>query len=217
MINVTSKLPGDWERNQERRGPDEHPWGWEWGGAVVMEQLTSMAAPYVHGSVLEIGCGGGKWTEWLCSVADSVTAIDVHQVAVEETGARAPSANVVLVDGECLPFADHSFDLVFSFDVLQHLPQCLVYQYIHEARRVGKHFIFDGIDIKTKRGALCLKVYAFRKTWRRVYTYGYYHFYTAEMLQTMCEIAGWGRSSVLGWVGDRGARDVLIHAERGGD
>jgi demethylmenaquinone methyltransferase/2-methoxy-6-polyprenyl-1,4-benzoquinol methylase len=47
------------------------------------------------GSVIEIACGTGLWTEALAGVADSVLAIDVAPEALSIARGRARSANVM--------------------------------------------------------------------------------------------------------------------------
>jgi ubiquinone/menaquinone biosynthesis C-methylase UbiE len=75
--------------------------------------------------VLEIGVGmGADYVRWLRAEA-RVTGIDLTARAVAVTRARAeaegfPDADVRQADAEHLPFADGSFDLVYSWGVLQH-------------------------------------------------------------------------------------------------
>lgn len=87
-------------------------------------------ARFVEGrdkDVLEIGVGmGADHLEWAKSGPRSLTGIDLTARAVEFTSARLAyhglSSNVFVADAEALPFADASFDLVYSFGVLHHTP-----------------------------------------------------------------------------------------------
>jgi SAM-dependent methyltransferase len=47
-------------------------------------------------------------------------------------------ANYVVADCRHLPFTDHSFDIVFSYSVLQHLSRADVYQTVKDMARVLK-------------------------------------------------------------------------------
>jgi ubiquinone/menaquinone biosynthesis C-methylase UbiE len=74
---------------------------------------------------LEIGCGIGRMSEHLAGFFGSLTGVDVSgemiRGATERLG-HLPNATFVETDGASLPFADASFDFVFSFIVFQHVP-----------------------------------------------------------------------------------------------
>ncbi|MDM7935710.1 MAG: class I SAM-dependent methyltransferase [Methanothrix sp.] len=72
-------------------------------------------------SVLELGCGDGKSA---ASMPDlwRVTALDISREAILLCRDAAPEASPVLGDACHLPFRSSSFDAVFSFHVMGHLP-----------------------------------------------------------------------------------------------
>jgi 2-polyprenyl-3-methyl-5-hydroxy-6-metoxy-1,4-benzoquinol methylase len=74
--------------------------------------------------VLEIGCGMGFHTETMVRAGAKVTAIDLTDTAVTMTrkrlALRSLSAEVQVADAERLPFADQSFDFVWSWGVIHH-------------------------------------------------------------------------------------------------
>ena len=76
--------------------------------------------------VLEIGCGCGSEAERFARAGAHYTAVDLTQAAVSITRKRFRSANLtghfIQGDAENLPFADGSFDLVYSHGVLHHTP-----------------------------------------------------------------------------------------------
>jgi 2-polyprenyl-3-methyl-5-hydroxy-6-metoxy-1,4-benzoquinol methylase len=74
--------------------------------------------------VLEIGCGMGLHTERMARAGAAVTAIDLSPTSIEATrrrlGLAGLSADVREADAEALPFADRSFDFVWSWGVIHH-------------------------------------------------------------------------------------------------
>jgi SAM-dependent methyltransferase len=68
---------------------------------------------------LDIGCGGGEWTEFLIDRGWSVTAVDVDPRSVEACKARNPTSDCVLVDTDTrrLPAEDRSVSLVICIEV----------------------------------------------------------------------------------------------------
>lgn len=88
--------------------------------------------------VLEIGGGNGWQAALLSSWGCKVTSIDVDPVS-DWTATYFP---VMQYDGRHIPFEDRSFDVVFSSNVLEHVPH--VYDLLIEMRRV---LVPDGLAI----------------------------------------------------------------------
>jgi 2-polyprenyl-3-methyl-5-hydroxy-6-metoxy-1,4-benzoquinol methylase len=74
--------------------------------------------------VLEIGCGMGFHAELLARAGAVLTTVDLSPTSVETTQRRLDlrglQAEVVQCDAETLPFADDSFDFVWSWGVIHH-------------------------------------------------------------------------------------------------
>lgn len=76
--------------------------------------------------VLEVGCGMGCMAMNWAQQGALVTAVDLNPVAVAQTRRRFElfglPGDIQEVDGERLPFADETFDFVYSWGVLHHTP-----------------------------------------------------------------------------------------------
>ena len=93
----------------------------------------------VGGHVLDAGCGGGGMPLSFADEASFVVGIDL----VNRFGAagvtlakdrRIRNLDFVQADGQRLPFADASFDWVFSHAVIEHVADAQ--RYLHECARV---------------------------------------------------------------------------------
>ncbi len=76
--------------------------------------------------VLEIGVGMGSDSVRFAEAGALLTGIDLTDRAVEITrerlSVRGLAADIRVADAESLPFADSSFDVVYSWGVLHHTP-----------------------------------------------------------------------------------------------
>ena len=74
-------------------------------------------------TVLEIGCGAGRFTASLAEEFSEVIAVDVSEDMINYARGRIVGSNVKFVrtDGVGLPAANESVSAVFSAHVLQHL------------------------------------------------------------------------------------------------
>jgi len=89
--------------------------------------------------VLEVGCGSGIDALEFARNGALVTAVDITENACALTRALAMEAGVpieVLQINSTLPFAEGTFDLVYSFGVLHHIPN--VEGILNEIHRVLK-------------------------------------------------------------------------------
>jgi ubiquinone/menaquinone biosynthesis C-methylase UbiE len=93
------------------------------GYHALLDQLQiGVARPLCEGrDVLEVGCGTGLILKEIAPVARSAVGIDISRGMLEK--ARQRGLNVVEGSATELPFADASFDTVYSFKVLAHVQE----------------------------------------------------------------------------------------------
>ncbi len=78
------------------------------------------------GIVLDVGCGSGLLFEKLAIRAKIVVGIDISRKLLLKANERQRAFKDVFVlqaDADHLPFVDNFFDIVFSFTVLQNMPE----------------------------------------------------------------------------------------------
>jgi SAM-dependent methyltransferase len=105
---------------------------WRISSALLGSHLTR------GGSLLDAGCGTGGFLRLALDAGhfDAVAGVDVAGAAVALARERVPEADIRVAALRELPFADDSFDLVVSNDVLQHVPEGDVAASLGELRRV---------------------------------------------------------------------------------
>jgi SAM-dependent methyltransferase len=97
----------------------------------VAEHVCSIFKPK---RVLELGCATGVIVKYLAELGCDAHGVDVSEWAV----ANRLHPNVTLHPAEALPFADASFDVVYSSGTLEHLPSTIRAKALHEIGRVCK-------------------------------------------------------------------------------
>ena len=101
--------------------------------------------------VLEIGCNTGYGTKMLSQVCRRIVGVDLSISALKLAATRYASENIgyLLVDGVRLPFADGEFELIISFQVIEHISN--YHSYLSELKRV---LAADGMVVFTTPNAL---------------------------------------------------------------
>jgi 2-polyprenyl-3-methyl-5-hydroxy-6-metoxy-1,4-benzoquinol methylase len=99
----------------------------------------AFARRFVRGKrVLEVGFGEGFGANDLAEVAEEVVGVDIAPGNIPRAQAKYPRANLrfMLTTGTTLDFPDASFDVVGSFQVIEHIPEAQLLDYLTEIRRV---------------------------------------------------------------------------------
>lgn len=120
-------------------------WSERWGGSEV--QWQSSIYPRIQHmlpveTILEIGPGYGRWTQYLRDHCERIILVDVSKRCIDACQARfGESATMAYLvnDGRSLEMLQsQSVDFVFSFDSLVHCEVDVIAAYLGELNRVLK-------------------------------------------------------------------------------
>lgn len=123
---------------------DQH-WNAQWAGIETgskwltpepdVQTWASSLTPGAH--ILDLGAGVGRHALWLAAQGFTVTALDAAPDGLAEID-KAGGVTTVLARMHALPFDDHAFDHVLSWNVIYHGDEDILLRTIAEIRRVLK-------------------------------------------------------------------------------
>lgn len=121
------------------------------------------AEPFAEGNlVLDLGCGTGYGTHELSTKAYESVGIDIWKNGIRHCHREYGKKNSFLVaSGNSLPFKNDSFDLVVSFQVIEHIHPNAVLNYLEEIERILKYGGILIVSTPNKR----LRLLPFQKPW----------------------------------------------------
>jgi 2-polyprenyl-3-methyl-5-hydroxy-6-metoxy-1,4-benzoquinol methylase len=98
-----------------------------------------VAQEYVHGDVLEVGCGEGRGIGVLTKKAGSFTAVDKIEPVLNDLQKKYPAAKFISMNIPPLAgLANNAYDVVVSFQVIEHIADdSLFLSEIHRVLKPG--------------------------------------------------------------------------------
>lgn len=97
---------------------------WRAGQQRRLQMILDAAGERVNGRMLENGCGVGMYVEKLAPHVKEIIGLEYDFERARQAGqlaARLTNAEVIRAAGERLPFPEHSFSLILSHEVLEHV------------------------------------------------------------------------------------------------
>jgi SAM-dependent methyltransferase len=225
-----SRYPGEWEQDADL-SMGAATLGDEWGGPAFADLVIELVAPYLGTDVdvLELGCGGGKFSSRLAPRCRSLLCGDISAPMIDRTRStlrgQGVDANVdyrVLNGVDFTGVADESVDFIFSYDVQLHLQPQNVFSYMRDARRVLRDngvFMLHQINLASEGGMdHFLDQYHFG-SWRLDLYHplrrGFVYFMSRDQMRALADAA---RLLTVDVIDDFPAKDSeLWHATRGRD
>jgi SAM-dependent methyltransferase len=166
--------------------------GWNSVSGDLLPERVELLNKYVVGkTVLDAGCGGGAFVDYLTRRGFQATGLDTHDVFLRVAREKRFHGRFVQADlAQPLPFADGSFDTTVCLDVLEHVADDT--HTIRELARVTRQRLLIAVPQEDKwMWRYRLIFYPYRDPTHRRY-------YTPESLRALATCFGPRRVEVFG-------------------
>jgi SAM-dependent methyltransferase len=166
----------------------------EWNsvsGDLLPERIDLLTKHVVGKTVLDAGCGGGAFVDYLVGKGFQATGVDKHDVFLQVARERRFKGTFVQADlAHRLPFADASFDTTICLDVLEHVPDDT--ETIRELARVTRRRLLIAVPQEDQwMWRYRLVFYAYRDP-------THLRYYTPESLRALAESVRPSHADVFG-------------------
>lgn len=106
-----------------QRGEPSYVWR---SGQERRLQLILQEIDLTNARILEAGCGVGTYaSQFRRRFSQDVEAFDIELERVKQAQAEVP--HVLVAAGEALPYPSHTFDVVFSNEVIEHVQNDMIF------------------------------------------------------------------------------------------
>jgi 2-polyprenyl-3-methyl-5-hydroxy-6-metoxy-1,4-benzoquinol methylase len=228
LRDTWGQYPSDWKQDSGLNlGYDTL--GEEWGGPAFADHIVELVADYLgpQADVLELGCGGGKFSQRLAPKCRSLLCTDISAEMIAHTreslSAQGLAGNVsyqVLGGRDFKGVRDQSVDFIFSYDVLLHVQPQNVFSYLLDARRVlrdGGVFMLHQINMASDGGMAHFLGQYNGETWTRAFDdlrrRGHIYFMSGDQMQALANYAGFSVARMVAdepeFRGVTGGRDLI--------
>jgi ubiquinone/menaquinone biosynthesis C-methylase UbiE len=132
-------------------------------------------------SVIEVGCGEGYGTSYLSYNVQHIVGLDINEEMIQHASMKYSSekCSFKVYDGLNIPYDDNTFDMVVSFQVIEHIRDEI--NYLTEIRRILKR---DGTCVLTTPNGT-YRIKPGKNPWNRFHIREYYPDELEAILKTV--------------------------------
>jgi len=89
----------------------------------IVDSLSVTREWIKHKTVIDVGCGDGRWSYGFVKLGCAITSVDISQGPCRATKQNVPHADVIMSDLHSLPsvFDKKRFDIVWCYGVIHHV------------------------------------------------------------------------------------------------
>lgn len=117
---------------------------------VIKEVFCSAVDSWESLKILEVGAGGGIWTEFFIKQGAGVTCVDSCEHVLKGNAKLHPEAKFILADAATVTLKE-KFDLIFAKDIIEHIENDIRF-----LENINRHLKKDGLLLITTQNSFSL-------------------------------------------------------------
>ncbi|KJD35934.1 hypothetical protein PW52_09450 [Tamlana sedimentorum] len=118
---------------------------WSYGITIVDNLIDN----YEFKTVLDAGCGSGDVVRYLLSKGYIAKGIELSESVLRDYAQDLLNKGIVSQGSlKKIPYEDNTFDVIFSSEVLEHIPEEDISDVVNELYRVSKNYVFLTISLR---------------------------------------------------------------------
>jgi SAM-dependent methyltransferase len=137
---VIQSFGDEWEKFYKFSDKEIENIGAEYFGFLPKEIINKET------TVLDVGCGTGRWSKYLSSRVKSIDAIDPSKAIfyADKLLANVDNVRLSITTADKIPFDNESFDFVMSVGVLHHIPntQQAIIDCVSKVKKGGYFYVY---------------------------------------------------------------------------
>jgi SAM-dependent methyltransferase len=115
----------------------------------ALNAVTDQLVDINNKTILDFGCGSGRWVEYFCNLGASYIGVDISDEMINLAKSRYPENSFTVLKDYKIPLEDDSCDFIFSIAVIHHNPPPQQEKLLSEISRVlkpgGYLFLFEAL------------------------------------------------------------------------
>jgi len=152
------------------------------------ERVSHLEKYIIGNKILDAGCGGGAYVEFLAQKGLEVVGIDKYDEFLQLARQNGELGIYLQADITNLPFLDKSFDCTYCFDVFEHVDDILA---IKELSRVTSKRLIIAVPQKDEiMSEFGLTFYPYQDT-------THLRYYTEISLQDLCQTIDYSKLEIV--------------------
>ncbi len=185
LVKIWNQVPPDYYQKSVSKNPLQRYWH-----NTKIKTFKKLVGKRKFNKILDVGCASGRMVNEISKILPhaQLSGIDVYKKAIIFGKKKYPHIQFKVADAHKLPFRNNSFDLVLSYETIEHVqnPE----KVLLEMKRVVKKNGFVIVAMDSGNWLFRIVWYVWEKTKGKVWQNSHLHPFKHTELETLIKKVG---------------------------